>query len=139
MPVLFNHTAQAVKIYSTSTHFLYSQYSTVQYSTVQYLGLGTPDFATALYMACPVVDGSPYWRTSGYYPRPLGSRTHRSGQRQVGYPSVSNETPPIPGLWYLQTGVFSSPSRLRRPTRFACQRWRTPPASNLPVVLRSSE
>lgn len=57
---LFNHTAPPVKIYcacctSDSAH---------PTSLLPYIWYG---------VSC--IDGSPYWRTSGYYLRPLESRT----------------------------------------------------------------
>jgi hypothetical protein len=81
----------------------------LRYTYSQYLldlGLGNPDFATALYMACPVSTAA----LTGAQAATLRSHwevARRSGQRQEGHPSVLNETPPIPGRWYLQTGVFS--------------------------------
>jgi hypothetical protein len=57
-------------------------------------------------MACPVSTAA----LTGAQAATLRSHwkvARRSGQRQVGHPSVLNETPPIPGRWYLQTRVFS--------------------------------
>jgi hypothetical protein len=94
----------------------------LRYTYRQYLGIGTPDFATALYMAFSVstaalTRGAQAATFRGHFPV-----ARKSGQRQVGLPSMLDETPPIPGRWYLQTRVLSSPSRLRRSMRFACQR-----------------
>jgi hypothetical protein len=90
---LFNHTAPPVKIYLLLV-------------LAGPRTRGTPDFATALYMACPVSTAA----LTGAQAATLRSHwevARRSGQRRVGLPSVLNETPPIPGRWYLQTRVFS--------------------------------
>jgi hypothetical protein len=72
-----------------------------------YLGLGTPDLATALYMAFPVSTAASLAGAQAATFRAHWEVARKSGQRQVGLPSMLDETPPIPGRWYLQTRVFS--------------------------------
>jgi hypothetical protein len=106
-----HHTAPPVKIYLSP----------------QYL-LAVPRTRHSRSRYCPIygvscIDGSlTRRRTSGYFPCPLGSRTQE--RPTAGRPPIHvgrNATHSRP-LVLADQGVLSSPSRLRRPMRFACQR-----------------